>query len=274
MKLLNQECVKEPDEGLYDFQLHNCGFFKNIENPVPTFRKDGRRDYHIIIIKKGRLKANLMGKVETATDGSVVFLPPQVPHIYTYYPEDSNNYFWVHFDGTLMEKILSFFPLQTGIYRVENVDELSRIAFKIYKINLKHIKADGLLMNSLTAQLVISFCRDVFCRENESPAQKKLSNIISNIDTFPEKNFNISSAAAECGVSEYHFIRIFKERTGLTPVQYVISGRIGKAKMLLRETDMAVSQVAFMCGFTDPLYFSRLYKSKTGMSPKEYRGRN
>lgn len=72
-------------------------------------------------------------------------------------------------------------------------------------------------------------------------------------------------------VSESYFSTLFKKETGKTLTDYVTEKRMEKAKALLRTTNLQVQTVAQHCGIFDVHYFSKMFKAKTGMSPKEYR---
>lgn len=64
---------------------------------------------------------------------------------------------------------------------------------------------------------------------------------------------------------------MFKEKYGVPCWQYVVSVRFEAACNLLKATDYSVSNIAQMCGFSDPYYFSRAFKKTLGKSPSEYR---
>ena len=72
-------------------------------------------------------------------------------------------------------------------------------------------------------------------------------------------------------VSESYFSTLFKKETGKTLTEYVTDKRMEKAKALLRTTNLQVQTVAQHCGIFDIHYFSKMFKIKTGLSPKEYR---
>ena len=75
----------------------------------------------------------------------------------------------------------------------------------------------------------------------------------------------------QCGLSEYHFIHLFREYTGFSPHAYVTRLRLDKAKDLMVSTTMNISEIAFAVGYANPLYFSRLFKRHTGLSPSRFR---
>lgn len=68
-----------------------------------------------------------------------------------------------------------------------------------------------------------------------------------------------------------HFLRLFKEQTGRTPLEYFTRLRMEKAALSLLETDQAVQDIAFACGYDNSKYFSRLFRQYEGLSPKQYR---
>ena len=71
-------------------------------------------------------------------------------------------------------------------------------------------------------------------------------------------------------MSEVHFRKLFAEKYNTTPKQYIIDVRMKKAKQMLRASNLAVTEIAYMCGFTSLYSFSRAFKDKTGQTPSEY----
>lgn len=89
------------------------------------------------------------------------------------------------------------------------------------------------------------------------------------------KNYNTEISIEEYsesrGLSNCWFIQCFKEITGSSPLQYILKLRISNAQSLLENTDYTITEIANMVGYTNSLYFSRLFHKYIGMSPKEYR---
>jgi len=90
-------------------------------------------------------------------------------------------------------------------------------------------------------------------------------------ERYTEESFTVASLALQAEISEVHFRRCFKQIYHVSPQQYLTDLRLNKAKELLRYDMLPVTQIAGICGFADPCYFSRLFKQKTGFSPSEYR---
>jgi AraC-like DNA-binding protein len=81
----------------------------------------------------------------------------------------------------------------------------------------------------------------------------------------------IGEMAKEYDFSPSHFIRSFKAAYGVTPNEYRQNYRVSKAMNLLKMTNLPVQDIAYQCGFEDPLYFSRIFRKRAGVSPTEYR---
>jgi AraC-like DNA-binding protein len=76
---------------------------------------------------------------------------------------------------------------------------------------------------------------------------------------------------AACYLSKYHFCRLFKEKLGLTVMEYILKTRIAMAKELLCEAKMSVTEISEACGFSSASFFSRTFKNEVGMSPLQYK---
>ena len=63
----------------------------------------------------------------------------------------------------------------------------------------------------------------------------------------------------------------FTQKHGIAPKEYMLEKRIALAKKLLRETETSVMEISNSVGYVDPLYFSRIFKKKEGLSPQAYR---
>ena len=94
---------------------------------------------------------------------------------------------------------------------------------------------------------------------------------VSHFHAHYNQGINIEEYARSRGMSVSWFIRNFKEYTGTTPTQYLLSLRISNAQSLLESTSCNVTEIAEIVGYNNPLYFSRLFKKQCGVSPTEFR---
>lgn len=114
-----------------------------------------------------------------------------------------------------------------------------------------------------------------------SDISKKLSEeddkLLRKVSAFVEKHLSdsdvsISDMAESAAVSRSGLQRKMKQIVGVTPLDFLKEARIKQACHLLATTSKSISEIAFACGFSDPKYFSRTFKSSTGKSPKDWRG--
>lgn len=81
----------------------------------------------------------------------------------------------------------------------------------------------------------------------------------------------LDQLAEVANLSKDHYIRLFKREVGCTPQQYINRKKIEQAQLLLFTEDYPVKNVAYMLGFEDHSYFNRLFRQRTGFTPKQYR---
>ncbi|ARV61464.1 AraC family transcriptional regulator [Nostocales cyanobacterium HT-58-2] len=112
-------------------------------------------------------------------------------------------------------------------------------------------------------------------REYEGGMPKyKLQRVIEFIIDNLTENLLLGTMAQEVGMSQYHFARLFKQSTGLSPYQYVIHCRIERAKILLLQSQLKISEIASQVGFADQSQFTRHFKRILGVTPKQIRSKN
>lgn len=114
---------------------------------------------------------------------------------------------------------------------------------------------------------------DAVAREDEitGPLSEPIGRICRLIEADPTKQYSMSDLAAMVPCSKEHFIRSFRQCTGVTPGEFQICARIERAKELLRFSSSSINSIAESLGYRDPYYFSRQFKQQTGATPSSYR---
>lgn len=101
------------------------------------------------------------------------------------------------------------------------------------------------------------------------PAQ--LRPVLDYIETRLDGALSLQELAGVAHISPFHFGRLFKQSTGVTPHQYVLRRRIGKAKQLLRDPALSIAEVAYATGFPSQAHFTTVFGRITGVTPKAFR---
>jgi AraC family transcriptional regulator len=99
----------------------------------------------------------------------------------------------------------------------------------------------------------------------------QLRRIKEFLDVNISRGVGISELASLVGLSQFHFIRAFKNSVGLSPYQYVLSERISVAKEMLSKRDLSVADVALAVGFSDAPQLNRVFLKFVGVTPTAFR---
>lgn len=102
---------------------------------------------------------------------------------------------------------------------------------------------------------------------------RRLLRAKDRIDAASDEEWPIPRLARVSGVSEAHFARSFKDAFGVPPHRYLLTRRIERAKALLRDTDLPITDIAFQTGWNSLGTFGRIFRDITGESPSELRAR-
>ena len=253
----------------------SCGTYRLIKKPfLPTQRPRGRVDYQLLYVASGKAHFFLGGKDTVVPSGSMVLYRPHEPQKYIYYVEDHPEVFWVHFTGGDVKNILDYyhFPAAENVIKTGNSPEFKRIFTEmIQELQLCRPKYEEVL-TSLLNHLFILVSRNL--EENRDITNTVHDDIVRAVHYFNQnysREIVIEKYAGEHNFRTDWFTRAFKQYTGMTPMQYILSLRMTNAQYLLEQTHNNVTEIASIVGYDNPLYFSRLFKKHFGLSPAQYR---
>ncbi len=85
------------------------------------------------------------------------------------------------------------------------------------------------------------------------------------------RDLSLAEISQAADLSEFHFARLFKKITGMTPHNYLASMRIERARRLLAETDLPISDVGAQVGYSSQSHFTKVFREATGMTPRAFR---
>ena len=234
-------------------------FWKNI-----VFFWQHDRIYYItegtaILVLKGRrlpLKPNHLYYIpaySVVTAECNVFLG----HYYLHFEWDKANY-----------PFLSMFNLTSETEGTQLHLNLIRRAIELVNGAGCNSSKDQLELNGIMQILVSAFISG-----NDAPERDtgRFLEILKFIDENLDRRITVRELAALANLNEVYFSNLFKRMIDISPLQYVLNKKISHSMLLLKNTKLSVKEIAYKIGFDDELYFSRIFKNKTGLSPKRSR---
>lgn len=126
----------------------------------------------------------------------------------------------------------------------------------------------------LYAQLIVAMTKTMNTDYIHSDVVRCVTDHI--LRNYPDAGFDLNAFLRSLPFSAEYLTRLFKKEMGMTPRQYLTDRRLENAasSLALLDGSLSVSQIAHQCGFSDALYFSKVFKQHFGVSPKNYRPSN
>lgn len=261
------------DLGLYQFGWEQC-------DPSHSFGPAARNHYlfHLCLSGTGRLYAeNTEGKsvCYQIKSGQGFFLFPNQICTYIADRELPWEYVWIEFDGLRAKETIElagFHPNQP-VYKARYKDIYETMKEEmLYIVNHKnespfhlighlYLFIDSLVRSSTSVQPGMgNRLRDFYIKEAFSFIEQNFQNDIS-----------VEDIASACGLNRSYFGKIFHESMGKTPQEFLISYRMTKATELLLLTDLSISDIGNVVGYSNQLHFSRAFKNVYQVSPRQWR---
>ena len=214
----------------------------------------------------------------TITAGDMVIVNPHVEHTETSLAASPLEYIVMGIEGLELNMddgsdhsfcIINFY------------DDGSDVQFYL-KTMLKEIEGKDMgfetLCQDLLDILLIKLLRKTKFSKVLSSTQESLSSDTVALRRYIENHYRepltLDLLAQNVHMNKFHLAHMFSKEFGLSPFNYIQQLRIQESKELLSTTDYPLSQIAGMCGFSSPSYFSQRFRSSTGISPAEYRKQN
>jgi len=289
----NKEYVAENNINLNSFTPRDssCYFFiRAIEDGMKliNFPKDSVKNsyYEVIFLTQGDsvVNENLIEINQCA--GQIRFCPPgkivsvkkisdDVEGVYCLFDDEFIN----RYAGeTNLLKSFSFFDLDAISVLTLSNDQIT--FFKTILIHINNLyQKDYELNKSIICSYFVSLFKEcslnyskVMSEESKLSSAERISqSFVRLVNKYYLTKRDLSEYAHMLNITPKHLAKCVKQTTNQTPTDFIFQMLILEAKVLLKETDLTISEIAFSLSFDDDAYFNRFFKNITGMTPNNYR---
>jgi AraC-like DNA-binding protein len=230
-------------------------------------------EFQIVYISRGQGVFVAEGKTYTVEPGSMLFLLPGMKHFYKPDLETGWQEHWAGFNGEYFIHLV-----EEGILSRKQVfftPGLRDSILNTFNQIIEEVRAQRPLFQLKACSGIISLISEMLASERRQEQPNYYKEIVEKAKCLMEANaygtVDVPNIAEQIGVSTSYLNEIFKTYTAMTPYQYFIHIKIHKAENILEQENISIKEAAFKLGFEDQYYFSRLFRSKTGMSPTEWK---
>ena len=251
--------------------LPNISFYGTISHTNSWGHDDVVKSSHLLVLaNEGSFHISFLGRCYEMEKDTVLFIPKNTP--YSLKSKGTINHAVIHFDAEITaydpsikgkDATSDFFFIPTyikaditvrsGIERVAELGTDNPLCELKRKVNLLR----ALMSISALSQSV-----------KESQFVKKIKQYL--VDHMAEK-VSLEKISVEFGYTKQYLIRVFKKEMGKSPIHYLNEQRLLKSTAELLNEGKSIAEIARECGFDDYNYFSRAFRRRYGMSPREYR---
>ena len=267
----------------------NLKVIRNRHHIRESYIKPDKLTYHLITVYMGapsRQQSLLSGRnyniLQTAGNVTVF---AEATSLQSWYDEVEQDDVYLHLEPKFVKSVAEGAEMNPDKVEITSalesrspiIESMARMAFdelqRGAEATASNLYADA-VANILAVQLLREYSTDKMPPEKRyvnGLTNKKLAHVLDLIESDLAEDLSLKVLANAAGLSEYHFLRMFKHSTGCTPHQYVINQRIERARELLKKTDMTVTEIAYLLGFSNPAHFTHHFRRKTGFTPSEMR---
>ena len=236
------------------------------ESDADTMRQSALiEDNRVILMSEGAGCAKIGGKDWEIQKGELIFLFKNEK--IEILPEKACEYMYIDFGGARADSLF----LRFGVSKASRIRDGFDGLIPLWQDSLRRATEANL---DLVAESMLLY---VFSRLSKDTDEQ--NTLISRILDITEYNFtdsalSIGTIAGDISYNAKYISHLFKEKMGISYSEYLRTLRIKYAVTLLEHGIDSVKNIAFLSGFTDPMYFSTVFKKTIGVSPKDYMNRS
>ena len=259
----------EKMEGL---PVYVCGVGVDYPQEAETYRRGGGVESLLLFSVKGTGEIVIDGKVCALPEGSAVYVSGRTGCRYR--PKERDWVIgWITFDCGIPACASMLFLGQAWCrFEGGHHNEHSRMLRELYDtvtLERSTLRASALLYRILAE---LDGVLHGTLTQRRSSANTALDCIIAYLNTHYTETITLEQLCeAAGGLSEQYLCRLFKQSTGMRPMEYMLSRRVSAARVYLETTDFPISDIALLSGFHNTSYFYRSFRKFVGVSPLAYR---
>lgn len=230
-------------------------------------------EWFLVIPIRGCFSCTMQSRTQMISEGDLCFFPPGIP--FSRHVVEELDFHYIHITWNCSEdrlKSLHCYPV--GFISLSNKSRLQNSLHMLGLIAFNH----SLLHTEITTHYVrdiwLQYLADytnTFCELPTLTNDPAINQAIDFINNHLHMPVPMSEVAKQCQLSHTQFSKRFSKVVGLSPVKYLTYMKIKKAQTLLSDTELPISDIAFMCGYESPFYFSKRFHKTVGISPRAYR---
>ncbi len=231
-----------------------------------------RHDYYLQLMDTGELTCGWTGEEYSFRSGQFVVHPPECMYRYGQPYDRDMGYYWAHFTGNYVETLLTHNGIRPGqVYRL--TEEISTSVKRNFGVMFREFMMHAPGFEDLCAAKLTSILVELGRGAAGVGAgrENRFANLIEYIHCHYTEDLRIADLAKSEHLSVSRFRDVFRESFGCAPSEYIIDLRLQRARDLLTGTDLSIAEIAELCGYSDEMYFMRLFHKKTGLSARTYR---
>ena len=261
---------KQPFHSSLGLAVYSCGIQKC--SAGHAWGPAVRDHYLIHCVTSGRGVFSFGGSDYELSGGDGFLLIPDVVASYAADSEAPWQYCWIGFNGTDAKRLVELTGLSyenpifhfTGTALPDRLEKICHLSCATHS-NEARVQA-GLLL--FLADLMDAFGSS--SSSHHASGYEYVQKAARFIEYNYSRSIDVEDIAASAGISRSHLYRLFMENISMPPNEYLMRCRMNKAAALLEEGRLSVGEVAFSTGFSDQLYFSRVFKKYMGIPPSQY----
>ena len=257
-----------------DIFVNSCGHYQLIrQESFETVRREGGQDWQLLYIAGGKAHFYLEAGELVLKEGEAFIYPPFLPQRYGYFLHEKPDVYWLHFTGGQVKSLLA--QTELPVKRAFCPGFHSSMTLLFDRV-IRELQQNGLYVKELASAyaqaLFFLLSRGVSEKASQRDAAgPEILKAVEWMHKHPEEISSMSEYARRANMSLSTFIRRFKAHTGVPPQRYITRLRMTSARELMDSTTLSITDIARLVGYDNPLYFSRMFKKETGMSPRGYR---